>query len=137
MGRQMARSINILSARKVETLTKPGLHGDGGGLYLQIKSKTASSNSNHSEDVAENDGQNVLDDLIPFFLNDDHDLLLQTHGLSLEFARVDGYKLGMALKPTSQSMTDIKKSITEQQQDDNNMISFQITMSLSQLFHNL
>ena len=89
------------------------------------------------EDVAENDGQNVLDDLIPFFLNDDHDLLLQTHGLSLEFARVDGYKLGMALKPTSQSMTDIKKSITEQQQDDNNMISFQITMSLSQLFNNL
>ena len=100
-------------------------------------SKTASSNSNNSEDVAENDGQNVLDDLIPFFLNDDHDLLLQTHGLSLEFARVDGYKLGMALKPTSQSMTDIKKSITEQQQDDNNMISFQITMSLSQLFNNL
>ena len=43
MGRQMARSINILSARKVETLIKPGLHGDGGGLYLQVKSKTAKS----------------------------------------------------------------------------------------------
>jgi len=33
---RMARSINRLSARRVETLTKPGLHADGGGLYLRI-----------------------------------------------------------------------------------------------------
>lgn len=32
----MARTINRLSARKVETLTKPGMFNDGGGLYLQV-----------------------------------------------------------------------------------------------------
>jgi hypothetical protein len=32
----MARTINRLSHRKVETLKKPGMHNDGGGLYLQI-----------------------------------------------------------------------------------------------------
>lgn len=30
------RAINKLSARKVEALTKPGLYGDGLGLYLQV-----------------------------------------------------------------------------------------------------
>jgi integrase len=32
----MARTINRLSHRKVETLKKPGMHSDGGGLYLQV-----------------------------------------------------------------------------------------------------
>lgn len=32
----MAHAINKLSATKVTKLTKPGFHGDGGGLYLQI-----------------------------------------------------------------------------------------------------
>jgi integrase len=32
----MARQINRLSARHVQTLTKPGRHGDGGGLYLVV-----------------------------------------------------------------------------------------------------
>jgi integrase len=32
----MARLLHRLSARKVEALNKPGLHADGGGLYLQI-----------------------------------------------------------------------------------------------------
>lgn len=32
----MARAINKLSARKVETLVEPGRHGDGNGLYLQV-----------------------------------------------------------------------------------------------------
>lgn len=32
----MARTINRLTARQVETLKKPGLHADGGGLYLRI-----------------------------------------------------------------------------------------------------
>jgi Arm DNA-binding domain len=32
----MARSINKLSARAAETLSKPGRHSDGGGLYLSI-----------------------------------------------------------------------------------------------------
>jgi integrase len=32
----LARSINRLSARKVATETRRGLHADGGGLYLQI-----------------------------------------------------------------------------------------------------
>lgn len=32
----MARQINRLSARKVEKETKPGMHADGGGLYLRI-----------------------------------------------------------------------------------------------------
>jgi integrase len=32
----MARSINKLSARTAETLSKPGRHSDGGGLYLSI-----------------------------------------------------------------------------------------------------
>ena len=32
----MARGLNKLSARAVATLTKPGRHSDGGGLYLSI-----------------------------------------------------------------------------------------------------
>jgi hypothetical protein len=32
----MARAINKLSARAAETLSKPGRHSDGGGLYLSI-----------------------------------------------------------------------------------------------------
>jgi integrase len=32
----MARTINRLSHRRVETLKKPGMHNDGGGLYLQV-----------------------------------------------------------------------------------------------------
>jgi integrase len=32
----MARAINKLSARTAETLSKPGRHSDGGGLYLSI-----------------------------------------------------------------------------------------------------
>lgn len=32
----MARQINKLNARTVETLTQPGRHSDGGGLYLSI-----------------------------------------------------------------------------------------------------
>ncbi|WP_426315127.1 tyrosine-type recombinase/integrase [Methylobacterium fujisawaense] len=33
----MAREINRLSARKVQTLNEPGRHADGGGLYLVIE----------------------------------------------------------------------------------------------------
>jgi integrase len=32
----VARTINRLSHRKVETLKRPGMYGDGGGLYLQL-----------------------------------------------------------------------------------------------------
>src|SRR6476620_7506105 len=32
----MARQLNRLSPRKVATLTKPGRHADGGGLYLVV-----------------------------------------------------------------------------------------------------
>jgi integrase len=32
----VARTINRLSHRKVETLKQPGMHNDGGGLYLQV-----------------------------------------------------------------------------------------------------
>jgi hypothetical protein len=37
----MARTINKLSARKVETLQDPGRHGDGSGLYLQVAVNSA------------------------------------------------------------------------------------------------
>lgn len=39
----MARQINRLSPRGVVTITKPGLHADGGGLYLQISPLGAKS----------------------------------------------------------------------------------------------
>lgn len=32
----MSRSLNRLSARKVAALSQPGMHADGGGLYLQV-----------------------------------------------------------------------------------------------------
>ena len=32
----MAREVGLLNARKVETLSKPGRHADGGNLYLSI-----------------------------------------------------------------------------------------------------
>lgn len=38
MGR-MARPEKLLSARTVATLVKPGMHSDGGGLYLRIDEK--------------------------------------------------------------------------------------------------
>lgn len=37
----MAQSVNKLSARRVEALTEPGRHGDGGGLYLYVDASGA------------------------------------------------------------------------------------------------
>ena len=39
----MARGINRLSARAVDTVKKPGLLADGGGLYLQVSKSGAKS----------------------------------------------------------------------------------------------
>lgn len=39
----MARTINKLSAAKVAKETKPGMYGDGGGLWLQVAKRTAKS----------------------------------------------------------------------------------------------
>jgi integrase len=39
----MAQSINRLTARQVSTITKPGRHADGGGLYLRVKPTGARS----------------------------------------------------------------------------------------------
>lgn len=39
----MASRINQLSARKVQTITKPGRHADGGNLYLNVTSSGARS----------------------------------------------------------------------------------------------
>jgi integrase len=39
----MARALHRLSARAVATLTAPGYHGDGGGLYLQVTRSGAKS----------------------------------------------------------------------------------------------
>jgi integrase len=39
----MGRQFNKLTARKVETLTKPGRHSDGGGLYLNVTQSGAKS----------------------------------------------------------------------------------------------
>jgi len=36
MGRGMTRAIGRLTALKVERLKEPGMHADGGGLYLRI-----------------------------------------------------------------------------------------------------
>ena len=36
----MARQLNRLNARKVEALALPGMHADGGGLYLRITAGT-------------------------------------------------------------------------------------------------
>ena len=35
-GNHMAREVGLLNARKVETLSKPGRHADGGNLYISI-----------------------------------------------------------------------------------------------------
>ena len=43
VGRLMARSINKLSARTVDTVKKHGLLADGGGLYLQVGKAGAKS----------------------------------------------------------------------------------------------
>jgi len=113
---------------------------NGNGTSLdEVEAATDFDSKREKEDISKEDAQNILAYLIPYFLNNDHDLLLQTHGLSLEFARVDGYKLGMALKPISQTMTNMKKDTTDNvnNADSNNMISFQITMSLSQLFKSI
>src|SRR3712207_7699396 len=37
--RQMPNQLHTLSARTVATLTKPGRHSDGGGLYLNVRSE--------------------------------------------------------------------------------------------------
>ncbi len=38
-GTRAMRETSKLTARQVETITKPGLHGDGGGLYLKVTSE--------------------------------------------------------------------------------------------------
>ena len=35
----MARAIHKLTARAAETISKPGRHSDGGGLYLSISAE--------------------------------------------------------------------------------------------------
>ena len=39
----MARPEKRLTARAVETIKKPGLHADGGGLYLHVSRNGAQS----------------------------------------------------------------------------------------------
>src|ERR671913_352937 len=39
----MARQLHTLSARTISTLTKPGRHSDGGGLYLNVTGTGARS----------------------------------------------------------------------------------------------
>ena len=43
VGKRMARQVNKLNARKVDTLTAPGRHSDGGGLYRNITESGAKS----------------------------------------------------------------------------------------------
>ena len=38
-GASMARAIHKLTAREAETISRPGRHGDGGGLYLSISAE--------------------------------------------------------------------------------------------------
>lgn len=38
-GYQMARGLNLLTARTVETIKKEGKHSDGGGLYLLVRKR--------------------------------------------------------------------------------------------------
>lgn len=42
----MARQINKLTARSVTTITKPGRHSDGGGLYLVVDRSTVDKDGN-------------------------------------------------------------------------------------------
>jgi len=39
----MGLKINRLTARRVATVTDPGYHADGGGLYLQVTASGAKS----------------------------------------------------------------------------------------------
>ena len=39
----MGKQVNKLNARNVSTLTKPGRHSDGGGLYLNVSESGAKS----------------------------------------------------------------------------------------------
>lgn len=39
----MSGALHKLSARQVETASEPKRYGDGGGLYLSVKSKTSKS----------------------------------------------------------------------------------------------
>ena len=39
----MAKQVHKLSARAVATITKPGRHSDGGGLYLNVSDTGARS----------------------------------------------------------------------------------------------
>lgn len=39
----MARTVNRLTAREVQALSKPGYHGDGAGLYLQVQKSGSKS----------------------------------------------------------------------------------------------
>src|SRR5258706_7966120 len=36
LGAQMARRLNLLSPKFIDTIDKPGRYADGGGLYLQV-----------------------------------------------------------------------------------------------------
>ena len=108
-----------------------------------IEEESISCLVNRSRDVTSSnimegeDETALLKYLIPYFLNDDHDLLIQTHGVSLELARVDGYKLGMALKPARSRISSAKGETLEKQHKRNTMISFQITMSFTHVIKKL
>ena len=101
------------------------------------KENSSGEVSEKMEPGEDKDETAVLKYLIPYFLNDDHDLLLQTHGVSLELARIDGYKLGMALKPAPSRVSNASGETLEKEQKRNTMISFQITMSFTHLIKKL
>ena len=108
-----------------------------------IEEESISCLVNRSRDVTSSnimegeDETALLKYLIPYFLNDDHDLLVQTYGVSLELARVDGYKLGMALKRARRRTPSANGETSEKQLKQNTMISFQITMSFTHLIKKL
>ena len=101
------------------------------------KEKSSSEVSRKMEPAEGEDETALLKYLIPYFLNDDHDLLVQTYGVSLELARVDGYKLGMALKRARRRTPSANGETSEKQLKQNTMISFQITMSFTHLIKKL
>jgi integrase len=43
VGKDVGIEMSKLTVRRVETLTKPGMHGDGGGLYLSVSSSGSKS----------------------------------------------------------------------------------------------
>ena len=43
VGKDVGNEMSKLTVRKVNTLTKPGMHGDGGGLYLSVSQSGAKS----------------------------------------------------------------------------------------------